>query len=222
MQRIVSEALKAGALGFSTSRTVGHRSVQGEPIPGTFAAEEELLAIADAMKEARSGVFQAIPAGTLGDLVGPEKDSIQNEIKLFARVAGRSGRKCTFTLIQNASRPDEWRDVLEIVERAAENGIEMRPQVPSRPIGFLTNLNAYHMFARRETYLKLADLPLEQRLAEMRKPKSRHGFSRTRTFLPISSEPWPISMVCSHSPLRACTPLARRSTMNLRPPRTLA
>ena len=171
MQRIVSEALKAGALGFSTSRTVGHRSVQGEPIPGTFAAEEELLAIADAMKEARSGVFQAIPAGTLGDLVGPEKDSIQNEIKLFARVAERSGRKCTFTLIQNATRPDEWREVLEIVERAAENGIEMRPQVPSRPIGFLTNLNAYHMFARRETYLKLADLPLEQRLAEMRKPE---------------------------------------------------
>lgn len=171
MQEIVSDALRAGALGFSTSRTVGHRSVQGEPIPGTFAADEELLAIADSMKKAGSGVFQAIPAGTLGDLVGPEKDSIQNEIKLFARVAERSGRKCTFTLVQNASRPEEWRDVLAIVEQAAERGVEMRPQVPSRPIGFLTSLNAYHMFARRKTYLKLADLPLNERLAEMRKPE---------------------------------------------------
>ena len=171
MQEIVGEALRAGALGFSTSRTVGHRSVQGDPIPGTFAADDELLAIADSMKKAGLGVFQAIPAGTLGDLVGPEKDSIQNEIKLFARVAERSGRKCTFTLVQNGSRPEEWRDVLAIVEQAAERGVEMRPQVPSRPIGFLTSLNAYHMFARRETYLKLADLPLNERLAEMRKPE---------------------------------------------------
>ena len=171
MRRIVHDGLKAGALGFSTSRTIGHRSVLGEPIPGTFAEKAELLAIGRAMKAAGKGVFQAVPAGVVGDIAGPEKWTTEQEVELFAEVTRASGRPCTFTLVQNGNRPDQWRNCLEIVERANAEGLRIRPQIASRPIGFVTSLQSYHMFMRRRTYLKLAGLPLEQRLAEMRKPE---------------------------------------------------
>ncbi len=171
MQAIVKESLEAGALGFSTSRTIGHRSVLGEPIPGTFAEKSELLAIGEAMKAAGKGVFQAVPAGVVGDMAGPERWTTEQEVELFVEIARASGRSCTFTLAQNGNRPDQWRNCLTIVEQANQEGVMIRPQITTRPIGFVTSLDAYHMFQRRETYLKLADLPLEKRLAEMRKPE---------------------------------------------------
>ena len=171
MCQIVEDSLIAGALGFSTSRTIGHRSIVGEPIPGTFAEKSELLVIGRAMKKAGKGVFQAVPAGVVGDIAGPEKWSTEQEVELFAEVARESGRNCTFTLVQNANRPDQWRNCLEIVEQANAEGLMLRPQITTRPIGFVTSLKTYHMFQRRETYLKLANLPFQQLLAEMRKPE---------------------------------------------------
>ncbi len=173
MGRLVEEGLTAGALGFSTSRTIGHRSVAGEPIPGTFAEKAELLAIGEAMKSAGKGVFQAVPAGVVGDMAGPERWTTEQEVELFVEVARASGRNCTFTLVQNGARPDQWRNCLEIVEAANAEGLMVRPQITTRPIGFVTSLDAYHMFQQRETYLKLAHLPLAQRLVEMRKPEIR-------------------------------------------------
>lgn len=171
MCKIVEEGLNAGALGFSTSRTIGHRSVVGEPIPGTFAEKAELLAIGQAMKQAGKGVFQAVPAGVVGDIAGPEKWTTEQEVELFAEVARESGRSCTFTLVQNGNRPNQWRNCLAIVEKANAQGMTLRPQITTRPIGFVTSLKSYHMFQRRETYLKLANLPFKQLLAEMRKPE---------------------------------------------------
>ena len=168
---IIKDGLKAGALGFSTSRTVGHRSVDGEPIPGTFAEKAELLAIGRALKEAGKGVFQAVPAGVAGDLAGPEHWTTEQEVELFVEVARESGRRCTFTLVQNMTRPEEWRRCLQLVADANAEGMKLRPQVTTRPIGFVSSLRSYHMFERRETYLQLERLPVAQRLAEMRKPE---------------------------------------------------
>ncbi|MFK8049840.1 MAG: amidohydrolase family protein [Halioglobus sp.] len=171
MAVIVEEALQAGALGFSTSRTIGHRSVLGEPIPGTFAEKAELLAIAAAMKKVNKGVFQAVPAGVVGDMAGPEKYTTEQEVELFAEIAKASGRKCTFTLLQNGERPDQWRHCLKIVEEAGAAGVVMRPQIATRPVGFVTSLKSYHMFMRRKTYLELAELPFETMLKELHKPE---------------------------------------------------
>lgn len=168
---IIQDGLKAGALGFSTSRTVGHRSVDGEPIPGTFAEKAELLAIGSAMKQVGKGVFQAVPAGVGGDLIEGEHWTTEQEVKLFVEVARASGRECTFTLVQNQTRPDEWRRCLQLVADANAEGMMIRPQVTTRPIGLVSSLKTYHMFQRRETYLKLEHLPFDQRLAEMRKPE---------------------------------------------------
>lgn len=167
MQKLVTESMQAGALGFSTSRTVGHRSIQGEPIPGTFAEKDELIAIAKAMGK---GVFQAVPAGVVGDMV-PEKWTTEQEVELFTEIARASGRPCTFTLAQNGNRPDQWRACLDLVEQANASGAAITPQIATRPIGFVTSLQSYHMFQRRETYLKLCELPFDQLLAELRKPE---------------------------------------------------
>lgn len=174
MGRIVAEAIEAGAVGFSTSRTIGHRSLWGEPVPGTFAADEELLAIAAEMAKVGKGVFEMIPAGTVGklDALGGEKTTQQLEHDLMRRFSLASGRPVTFTLVQSPDYdPSLWREILDMTAEANAAGAQMYPQVSSRPIGFLTGLSAYHAFMRKPTYIdKLAGLPLAERVAAMRDP----------------------------------------------------
>ena len=181
---IVEAGLNAGAVGFSTSRTVGHRSVLGDSIPGTFAEKDELLAIADAMKKAGKGVFQAVPAGVVGDMAGPERWTTEQEVELFTEIGKASGRNCTFTLVQNGNRPDQWRNCLELVEQANAEGVVMTPQIATRPIGFVTSLRAYHMFQQRETYLKLKSLPISERIQEMRKPEVKAAILADKDIAP--------------------------------------
>jgi N-acyl-D-aspartate/D-glutamate deacylase len=183
MSNIVQDAISAGALGFSTSRTAGHRSVQGEPIPGTYAESEELLSIARAIKSAGKGIFQAVPAGVVGDLV-EEKYTTEQEVELFTQIAKESESAVTFTLAQNNVRPDQWRNCMEIVEKAKASGLEVTPQITTRPIGFVTSLKSYHMFQRRETFLKLTQLPFEEMYAEMKKPEIKKAILTDRDIDP--------------------------------------
>ena len=176
MCALVEEAMRAGAMGFSTSRTVGHRSIGGDPVPGTFAERDELVALAEAMQRAGRGVFELIPASTVGKLesLGGEKFSLEEEFELI-RAIGRVGRPVTFTTVQIPDFPDTWRDYLTWSAEENARGANLRPQVAARPIGFVTGLQTYHMFQRREAYLKLAALPLEQRVKEMRRPEVREA-----------------------------------------------
>ena len=175
MKQIVAEAIDAGALGFSTSRTIGHRDIRGRIIPGTHAAKEEMMAFADVLKDAGKGVFELIPAGTIGDLehMGGEQTTYQEELDLLAEVSKRANCPVTFTLVQNMDDTKLWKHVLETVEGYNKSGTRLHPQVSSRPIGVVTSLQSYHLFQRRETYLKMAHLPFNQILAEMRKPEVR-------------------------------------------------
>jgi N-acyl-D-amino-acid deacylase len=177
MGRIVAEALDAGAVGFSTSRTIGHRALWGEVAPGTFAADDELLAIATAMRGVGKGVFEMIPAGTVGKLegLGGEKTTQEAEHDLMRRFSQTSGRPVTFTLVQSPDYdPNLWREILRLTDLANADGAQMFPQVPSRPIGFMTGLAGYHAFMRKPTYLeKLAPLPVAERAEAMRSPEIR-------------------------------------------------
>lgn len=173
MARIVGEAMDAGALGFSTSRTIGHRSLSGSPVPGTFAADGELMAIASAMGR---GVFEAIPAGTVGALeaLGGERAKPVEEVMMLAEVSRASGRPVTFTTIQIAEDVDHWREVLETVSYENTKGAQLRPQIAPRAVTVMTSLGTYHMFMRKATYLReLAHLPLAERVREMRKPEMK-------------------------------------------------
>ena len=175
MAGLVEDALTAGAVGFSTSRTIGHRTIGGAPIPGTFAADEEVMMLAEAMARAGRGVFELIPAGTVGELkiLGGEQHTLDEEISLIDRIARASKRPVTFTLVQHDEDPRMWRDVLDKVEVANAAHSQLYPQVASRPIGLVTNIETYHLFERRPSYMEIAGLPLAQRLAEMRKPEAR-------------------------------------------------
>lgn len=178
MARLVAEAVAAGAVGFSTSRTIGHRALWGNPVPGTFAPFEELQAICAAMAGTGKGVFEMIPSGTVGTLqgLGGEPFTLQEEHALMAQVSQSTGCKVTFTLVQSPDYPkDTWRELLDATATANGNGAQLFPQVSSRPIGFVTGLGGYHAFHRRPTYMRMAHLPLAERVAEMRKPEVREA-----------------------------------------------
>ena len=190
MGRIVGEAISAGALGFSTSRTIGHRSLWGSPVPGTFAADDELLTIGGAMRRAGKGVFEMIPAGTVGKLegLGGEKTTQELENDLMRRVSLVSGRPVTFTLVQSPDYdPTLWREILRLTGEANAAGAQLRPQVASRPIGFLTGLSAYHAFMRKPTYLeKLAHLPVAERAKAMQSPEIKAALLSERSVRPAA------------------------------------
>ena len=176
MARIVEEAVAAGAVGFSTSRTIGHRSLWGSPVPGTFAPAEELMAIADGMRRAGKGVFEMIPAGTVGKLqgLGGEVTTQEAEHEVMTRFSAMSGRPVTFTLVQSPDYdPDLWRDILRRTEVANAAGARLHPQVSSRPIGFITGLSSYHAFMRRPSYMAIAHLPIAERARAMAQPEVR-------------------------------------------------
>ena len=172
MSQIVEEALRAGAVGFSTSRIIGHRSVRGDSVPGTFANDVEVMAIAEALKRAGSGVFQIIPSSTLGEGQpgALEHSTLESEVDLIARVSQSSGRPATFTLFQVDSWSDKWRSVLARVKANNSQGAQVFPQVGSRPTGIVMSLRTYHSFALRPTYLKLKQLPLPELVARLRQP----------------------------------------------------
>ncbi len=175
MGKIVQEALEAGAVGVSTSRTIGHRSIDGRQVPGTFAADDELMSFANAIGKAGRGVFEIIPSSAIGDLpqLGGEHRSSMEELDMMAAVSKACGRPVTFTMIQVFEDPELWRTILAKVDEYNAAGAQLRPQVCARPIGMITGLTGYHLFMRREAFLKMADLPLDQIVAEMRKPEVR-------------------------------------------------
>jgi N-acyl-D-amino-acid deacylase len=170
MGAIVMEGLRAGALGFSSSRTIVHRALDGEPVPGTFAAEDELYGIGRALAEAGHGVFEVAPAGVMGeDLLAPAK-----EIAWMRRLSADTGRPVTFALAQHNQAPDQWRDLLRLVEEATAEGAALRPQVMGRPTSLLVGWQTQiHPFRSRPTYRSLADLPFEARIEHLRRPEVR-------------------------------------------------
>jgi N-acyl-D-amino-acid deacylase len=169
MAAIVEEAVEAGALGFSTSRTIAHRAIDGEPVPGTFAAEDELLGLGRALARAGSGVFELAPAGIMGeDLAAPDR-----EMAWMRRVAAETGRTVTFGMVQHDLDPGGWMKLLDLAEEAVRDGAPLRPQVAGRPLGLLIGLQTFHPLSGRPAFASIADLPLDEMVARMRDPQLR-------------------------------------------------
>jgi N-acyl-D-amino-acid deacylase len=169
MARIVREGIEAGALGVSTSRTIAHRAIDGEPVPGTYAAEDELFAMGRALSDAGAGVFELAPAGVMGeDLAASEK-----EMDWMRRLSRETGRPVTFALLQHDFDPDQWKKMLDLATEAYDEGVPIRPQVAGRPLGLLLGLQTFHPLHRRPSYMPLDDLPLDEKVAAMRDPELR-------------------------------------------------
>lgn len=165
MAALVREALAAGALGFSTSRTPIHRSKQGELVPGTTADAAELLAIADAMAAVGHGVFQFAPDHARLPI---------DEWPWMRELAARTGRTVSVNLNQPDSDPDVWRTVLELLEEAHRDGLPIVAQVAGRSIGILYCLHgSVHPLLFHPAYAEVAHLPMPERLAALADPERR-------------------------------------------------
>jgi N-acyl-D-aspartate/D-glutamate deacylase len=162
MAELTVEGLRAGALGFSTSRTLNHKSADGRHIPTLRAEEAELTAIARALRRADAGWLQIV------------SDFHEGEIALFRRLAKESGRPVTITLTQSNAHPDGWRALMAEIDAANREGLRITAQVRSRPTCVLLGLElSQSPFTGRPSADRLARLPFAERLAEWRKPQFR-------------------------------------------------
>ena len=126
MRVIVLEALRAGALGFSTSRTLGHRAIDGELVPGTYTGEDELFGIGAALADAGTGVFELAPLGSAGEML----DDAFAEVDWMRRLSAAIGRPVSYVLLQVDDDPELWRKQLAASLEACEEGALLFPRSP--------------------------------------------------------------------------------------------
>ena len=163
----VRAGIQAGAIGVSTSRSLNHKSLDGELVPGTFAQLDELVGLAQAMMDAGGGLFEVVPTGETGD----DPDLILGEIALLAEVSKATGASVSFLMIQSMGAPDLWKAQLEAVRDANADGARLVPQVAGRPGGMLIGVASYHFLMRRPTFRRLEEsLPYDEVLAALHTP----------------------------------------------------
>ncbi|MBK1658484.1 N-acyl-D-amino-acid deacylase family protein [Paracraurococcus ruber] len=166
MRRLVAEAVEAGAFGFSTSRTISHKTLKGDFTPTLRAQEEELAGIADGLRGVGKGFMEFV-----SDFNQPDAAT---EFGLIRRVVERSGRPAVFSLTQRHDRTGVWKELLALSNQAAKDGVPIRPVFPPRPIGILMGLSgSQNPFSGAPSYKAVAHLPLEQRVAALRDPELR-------------------------------------------------
>ncbi len=166
MRRITAEAVRAGAFGFSTSRTLSHKSLSGDYTPTLRAHEDELTGIALGMKDAGAGFLEIV-----SDWNEPDPES---EFAMLRRVVEACGRPAVFSLTQHHDRTEDWKVMISEADRAREDGHSIRPVCPPRAIGLLLGLEgSQNPFSGTPSYKKIASVPLAERVAAMRDPDFR-------------------------------------------------
>jgi N-acyl-D-aspartate/D-glutamate deacylase len=165
MANLVEQALRAGALGFSTSRTLLHRSaIDNEPVPGTYAGRDELFGIGRALARAGHGVFQ----------LAADHARVPEELQWVEELAQETGRTVMFNLSQFDQAPGLWRESVEILDRAQAQGLPIYAQVAGRAIGIMMTLRGTaHPFVPYPSYQAIAGKPWAEQLAALQDPTFR-------------------------------------------------
>jgi N-acyl-D-aspartate/D-glutamate deacylase len=166
MRRLAAEAMRAGAFGFSTSRTISHKTLAGDPTPTLRAQEDELTGIALGLTDAGSGMIELVSDWNTPDAA--------TEFAMVRRIVEATGRPLVFSLSQRHDRTNDWRTLLALSDQAARDGLAIRPVFPPRPIGILFGLlGSQNPFSGTPAYKAIAHLPLPERVAAMRDPECR-------------------------------------------------
>ncbi len=175
MRELTAEAVRAGAWGVSTSRTIAHKTLAGENTPTLRAHENELMGIAMGLKDAGWGMIEMT-----SDWNTPDPAT---EFAMVRRIMDASGRPLVFSINQRHDRTEAWKDLLSLSEQAAADGLPIRCVAPPRPIGALLGLTgSQNPFAGTKTYKSIAHLPLADRVARMRDPAVRAQI--------LADDPW--------------------------------
>ena len=164
MRALVHEAMRAGAMGFSTSRTINHRSSDGSNTPMYQASTEELVELAMGLKDAKAGLLQV-----LAGFSEPRQD-----FEVLRAMVRASNRPLSVSLAQSHERPGDWREIMRMVEASATEGLDISAQVCGRSVGMLLGLDmSLNPFTFHPGYQALAHLPLAERLAQLRRDDVR-------------------------------------------------
>jgi len=164
MAALVREGLEAGALGFSTSRTILHRAKDGELVPGTTAEDDEVLGLGRMLGEVGHGVFEVA-----SDLAPEGK-----ELDWMSRLGKETGRPVAFACLQNPIDPNQWERLLEAVDKDKAEGGHLTPEVAQRPAGLLLGLEStIHPLMFRPSFQTIQGLPVAERKERMADPKLR-------------------------------------------------
>lgn len=166
MRALTAEAIRAGAIGVSTTRNLVHRYRDGRSVPTVLGEDDELLAIAAGLADAGSGVFE---------MLGDDRISGEAHVTLMRAICEASGRQpVSFTLTQPANGSNRWQVILDGISQANAEGLPIRAQVIPRPIGILVGLDlSLHPFAFHPSFRAVADLPLAEKVRAMRDPAMR-------------------------------------------------
>lgn len=166
MRRLARDAMRAGAIGFSSSRSINHRSVNGDPTPSLRACERELLGIALGLRDAGRGVIQI-----LSDFDSP---SMEEEFAMLRRIVEASGRPISLGLVQKHDDPEAWRRLMALIDEAVADGLPFCAQVAPRAVGVLYGLDAsFTPFTGTKTFARVSAGSREEKLTVMRDPAFR-------------------------------------------------
>lgn len=174
MRKLLREAMDAGAMGFSTSKTFLHKYDQRKYPPGTFATEEELMALGTVMGEAGHGVFQMTANHPL----------MEQEIPWLNALARHNRLPVLFNLQQTDDAPDVWKQLLVTLDRAREDGVPLLGGISGRPLGILFSWEStLHPFVAHPTFKVLRKLPFEEMIAQLRDPVVRQKIMKEQAGL---------------------------------------
>ena len=171
MAAMAEEAMRSGALGISTSRTLGHKVPDGRPVPGTWAEADELLAFGDVLGRVGRGLFEG--AMRLGERDDEALTKTRHEINMLGEISRRSGRPVSYGLVQSDRRPDLYSKVIEFNLEENANGALLRPQTTARGIGMIYNLFNRTPWDRAPAWREMRTFSREQRMAALGNPDHR-------------------------------------------------
>lgn len=170
MAHLVEEGLRAGAVGYSISRSLTHRVPDGRWVPGTWSDPEEFFAIAEPLGRLGRGVLDCAPRYNETD---GSTSRVDEEMAWIAELSRRTGRPFTFNLAQMQSLGDHYRRVVELSSEANDHGAQLRPQTTPRSIGILFSLAANTLVDHLPSFQPLKALDATGRLAGIRDPEVR-------------------------------------------------
>ncbi|WP_407156829.1 amidohydrolase family protein [Bradyrhizobium sp. STM 3557] len=183
MASLAGDAVRSGALGFSTSRTLNHRTSTGDYTPTLKAGEDELTAIAGAMHGAGRSVLQFVL----------DLSTLHEDLPMMLRVAESTNCPISFSVTQNDKAPERWRQTLAEINEAAARGLSITAQIPARPVGLLLGLElSRNPFQTHPSYRAIAHLPLNERVARLQQSEVRDAIlseSATTTDDPLFFKP---------------------------------
>jgi len=175
MAALAKQAIAAGALGFTSSRTIVHRTKRGAAVPSLGVDAQELITIASAIGETGKGVLQLIS----------DWDDLDAEFNLIQDVTKASGRPLSYTLLQHDFLPQRWREVLKRTDAARTQGLDIKAQVACRGIGMIHGLEcSMQPFFLAPSYQKIAHLPVPERVRELQNPQLRDRILKEAAAVP--------------------------------------